>query len=99
MAVTPQLLARLGCLDDLLELVAALGYDPGGDELNPDARARLGLVGAAFGVRRAAIVGRHGAFLLYAVVAAAPTRAQVAAAVERLARSTPGSHSLLLALD
>ncbi|HTT67634.1 MAG TPA: N-6 DNA methylase [Gemmatimonadales bacterium] len=99
MAVTPQLLARLGSLDDLLELAAALGYEPGGDELNTVARRRLGLDGAALGTRRAAIVGRHGTYQLYGLVATGPTRSQVAAATERLARATPGSHQLLLVLD
>ena len=99
MAVTPQLLARLGSLDDLFELATALGYAPGGDELNPAARVRLGLDGAGLGVRRAAIVGRHGGFLLYGLVAASPARPQVTVAAERLARSTPGSHHLLLVLD
>ncbi|HXY67883.1 MAG TPA: N-6 DNA methylase [Gemmatimonadales bacterium] len=99
MAVTPQLLARLGSLDDLLELVAALGYQPGGDELNPATRQRLGLDGVALGTRRAAIVGRRGGYLVYGLVAAGATRSQVAAAAERLARATPGSHHLLLVLD
>lgn len=99
MPVTPQLLARLTSLDDLLELAAALGYDPGGDELNAAARARLGLESAALGTRRAAIVGRHGGYTLYGLLADGGTRSQVAAAAERLARSTPGSQSLLLVLD
>jgi Eco57I restriction-modification methylase len=98
-AVTPELLARLTSLDDLLELAAGLGYAPGGDELNQEARRRLGLDGAGLATRRAAIVGRHGAFTLYGLVADAPSRSQVAAAVERLARATPGAHGLLLALD
>ena len=99
MAVTPQLLARLSSLDDLLELAAALGYEPGGDELNAAARARLGLDRAALGAQRAAIVGRHGTFTLYGIVAGGPSRAEVAGAAERLARSTLGSQGLLLVLD
>ena len=99
MAIAPQLLARLASLDDLLELVAALGYTPGGDELNPAARARLGLDGAGLATRRAAIVGHHAAFIVYGLVADTPTRAHVAAAAERLARATPGERNLLLVLD
>ena len=99
MAIAPQLLARLASLDDLLELAAALGYAPGGDELNAAARARLGLDGAGLATRRAAIVGRHASFTLYGMVADTPTRGQVAAAAERLARATPGERNLLLVLD
>ncbi len=99
MAVTPQLLARLASLDDLLELAAGLGYAPGGDEITAAARARLGLEAPGLGVRRAAIVGRHAGFTLYGLMADTPTRAQVAAATERLARATPGEHGLLLVLD
>jgi len=98
-AITPQLLARLASLDDLLELAAALGYAPGGDELNAAARARLGLDGAGLATRRAAIVGHHASFTIYGMVADTPTRAQVAAAAERLARATPGERNLLLVLD
>jgi hypothetical protein len=98
-AVTPQLLARLSSLDDLLELVAVLGYAPGGDEIGPASRARLGLDGAGMGTRRAAVVGRHGSFTVYGLMADTPSSTQVAAATERLARATPGSHSLLLVLD
>jgi len=99
LAITPQLLARLASLDDLLELAAALGYAPGGDELNAAARARLGLDGAGLATRRAAIVGHHASFTIYGMVADTPTRAQVAAAAERLARATPGERNLLLVLD
>ncbi len=98
MAVTAQLLAGLRSLDDLLELAAALGYAPGGDELNAAARARLGLDGG-LGVRRAAIVGRHGAYSLYGLLAESPTPGEVAAAAARLARATPGEHGLLVVLD
>ncbi len=99
MAVAPELLARLASLDDLLEFVAALGFAPGGDELNAGARARLGLDAAGLGIRRAAIVARRGSFTVYGVVAENPSRARVAAAAERLARAAPGERSLLLALD
>ncbi len=99
MAVTPELLARLTSLDDLLEVVAELGYAPGGDELNAGARSRLGLDAPVLGTRRAAIVGRRGSFVVYGLQAERPGRAEVAAAVERLARTTPGERDLLLALD
>ena len=99
MAIAPQLLARLASLDDLLELTAALGYAPGGDELNAAARARLGLDGAGLATRRAAIVGRHASFTVYGLLADTPARSQVSAAAERLARATPGEHNLLLVLD
>ena len=99
MAISPRLLSRLASLDDLLELTAALGYEPGGDELNAVARSRLGLACPALGARRAAVIGRRGAFTIYGVVADAPTRSQVAAAAERLARATPGDHNLLFVLD
>ena len=98
MGVTPQLLARLSSLDDLLELAAELGYEPGGDELNPSARERLGLDGP-LGTRRAAIVGRRGSFVVYGLVAERPGRPEVAAAAERLARASPGERTLLLVLD
>jgi hypothetical protein len=80
-------------------LAAELGYARGGEELNPAARARLGLDGPALGTRRAAIVGRHASFLVYGLVADQPGRQEVAAAAERLARATPGERSLLLVLD
>jgi hypothetical protein len=98
-AIAPQLLARLTSLDDLFELVTALGYTPVGDELNAAARARLGLDVAGLATRRAAIVGRHASFVIYGLVADTPARSQVATAAERLARATPGDHNLLLVLD
>ncbi len=96
-AITPALLARIRALDDLLELAAALGYEPHGEDLSPAARERLGL-GDGVGVRRAAIVGRRGSFVLYGAMLADPARARVAHAVERLARATPGERNLLFAL-
>lgn len=99
MAVTPQLLSRLRTLDDLHELVAALGYSPCSEELNPVARERLGLGGSGLGTRRAAIVGRHGPFLIYGAVLESATRSRVAQAMERLGRATPGERNILIALD
>ena len=99
MGITAALLSRLSSLDDLLEVAAELGYAPGGDELNPAARSRLGFDGPALGTRRAAIVGRHSSFVVYGLVAERPGRGEVATAVERLARATPGERNLLLALD
>jgi hypothetical protein len=96
--VTTDLLARIRCLDDLHELVAELGYTPGGDELSAPARARLGLGAEALGVRRAAIVGRRGPFVLYGAIFADVARHRVALATERLARATAGERNLLLAI-
>ncbi len=95
--ITTALLSRQRTLDDLLELAAALGYEPRGEDLSPAARERLGL-GDGIGVRRAAIVGRRGSFLLYGAVLRDDGRPRVAQAVERLARATPGERNLLLAL-
>jgi len=97
-AVTPELLSRLRTLDDLHELVAALGYEAAGEELNPGARERLGL-GDGLGTRRAAIVGRQGTYLVYGVLLDAAPRHVVATALERLSRATPGERNLLIALD
>lgn len=98
MPVTTDLLARIRCLDDLHELVAELGYTPGGDELSGAARARLGLGSDALGVRRAAIVGRRGPFVLYGAMVDDIARHRVAQAAERLARATAGERNLLLAI-
>ncbi|MFI5207078.1 MAG: Eco57I restriction-modification methylase domain-containing protein [Gemmatimonadales bacterium] len=99
MAITPDLLARMRTLDDLHELVAALGFSPVGDELGPVAREQLGFAGDGLGVSRAAIVARHGPFVVYGAVLARAGRPEVAHAVERLARAIPGERNLLLALD
>lgn len=99
MAVTPQLLSRLHVLDDLLELVAALGFAVHSEELNEHARQRLGLGGLGLGVRRAAILGRHGSFIVYGAVLEAAARDQVALAAERLGRATLGERNMVLALD
>jgi hypothetical protein len=96
--ITPALLARLRSLDDLLELVAALGFAPRAEDLGPQARERLGL-GGATDVVRAAILGRRGAFLVYGAVFGDAARPRVAQAIERLGRSTPGERNLLFALD
>src|SRR5438105_573313 len=93
--VTTDLLSRISCLDDLHELVSELGYTPAGDELNPAARDRLGLGGDGLGVRRAAIVGRRGPFVLYGALFDDLARHRVAQAAERLARATAGERSVL----
>jgi len=98
-AVTTELLARLHSLDDLLELVAALGFAPCGDELNPAARERLGLGADALGVRRAAVLGRCGAFRVYGAVLKDASRTVVSQAIERLSRATAGQRHLLFVLD
>jgi hypothetical protein len=98
-AITTDLLARLRSLDDLLELALALGFSPRSDELSPTAQERLGLGGRGLGIRRAAIIGRHEALVVYGAVMEDASRASVALAVERLARATPGERHLLLILD
>jgi hypothetical protein len=97
-AVTPELLARLHTLDDLHELVAALGYAPAGDELGSAALERLGLAGDTLGVRRAAVLARRGSWVVYGAVLAGGERQAVAQAAERLARATPGERNMLFAL-
>ena len=99
MPVTRHLLSRLRGLDDLIELAAGLGYIPCADELNHDARQRLGLSVPGLGTRRAAILGRAGSFAVYGVVADQPAREQIATAVRRLSTATGHAPSLLLALD
>jgi len=98
-AITTDLLARLHSLDDLIELVRALGYSAGPDELSPAARTRLGLGAISLDVRRAAILGRHESLLVYGVVMHEASRALVGLAAERLSRATSGEQFLLLVLD
>jgi len=98
-AITTDLLARLRSLDDLIELVRALGYTAGTDELSPAARARLGLGGIGLDIRRAAILGRHENLVVYGVVMHQASRALVGLATERLSRATSGERFLLLVLD
>lgn len=97
MPLSLEQLRALGSLDDLIGLVAALGYAPSAHELNTTAQERLGLAGA-LGTHRAAIIGRHGAFRVYGIQLGEASRANVATAVERLARSAPGEQQLVLAL-
>jgi hypothetical protein len=97
--VTRELLRRLRSLDDLLELVSALGYEPQTDELNAEAQRRLGLAVPALGLRRSAIVGRAGALAVYGLLADDPSRSAIAAAMGRLAQATAGQQNLLFALD
>ncbi len=99
MAVTRELLSRLRTLDDLVELAAALGYSPQAEELNGDARRRLGLDVPSLGTRRSAIVARAGTLSVYGIVADSPAPGPVAAAAARLAHATAGTQHLLLALD
>jgi hypothetical protein len=96
--VTVPQLRALQSLDDLIGFVASLGYTPSGHELNPEARARVGLNGST-GTLRAAIVGRHGPFRVYGVQMADASRALVGLAAERLARATPGEQQLVFALE
>src|SRR5437868_8167737 len=96
--ITTDLLARIRCLDDLHELVAELGYTPGCDELSGRARERMGLAADGLGIRRAAVVGRRGPFIIYGALFDTAARASVAQAAERLAKATTGERNLLLAL-
>lgn len=98
MPITPQFLTTIRTLDDLIGLAGALGYEPRGDDLGREGRARLGW-SANTGIQRAAIVGRHGSFVLYGAVVEQASRSRVNFAAERLARATPGERNLLLALD
>ena len=99
MPITTDLLARLRSLDDLHELVAELGYTPGGDELSSAARSRLGLGADGLGVRRAAIVGHRGPFVVYGAIVEDAARHRIAQATERLARATAGERNLLFAIE
>ena len=97
--VTTRLLARLKTLDDLLELVAELGFAPAADELGPGARGHVGLGAESLAVQRAALLGHCGAFRAYGVVLEDAGRSPVGLAAERLARATGGERNLLFALD
>ena len=97
-AITADLLSRIRTLDDLHELVVALGYPPVSDELSEAARERLGLSGPGLGVLRAAIVARRGPFVIYGAVLDRASRGEVAQAAERLARATPGERNMLFVL-
>lgn len=99
MPVTRRLLARLHCLDDLIELAVELGYEPQACELNREAQRRLGLDVSALGARRAAIVGRAGSLAVYGILAADPSRDAIASCASRLAHATAGTPQLLFALD
>ncbi len=99
MPITTDLLARVRSLDDLHELVAELGYTPGGDELSSAARSRLGLGADGLGVRRAAIVGRRGPFVVYGAIVEDASRHRIALVTERLARATAGERNLLIAIE
>lgn len=98
MPVTTALLSRLRSLDDLADLIRALGFAPVFEELPPASRAPLGLGPPENGVTAAAIVGRHGGLRLYGVTLREPSRAHVADVCERLARAAPGQQQLLLVL-
>lgn len=99
MPTTRDLLARMRGLEDLLEVVGALGYAPRGEDLNRDAWSRLGLGAPQLGVRRAAVLARHGTLTVYGLVAASPARDVIRETAGRLARATAGTQALLLALD
>ena len=86
MLVTPDLLARLRTLDDLVELAATLGYQPAMQELGAATRVRLGLAAPSLTVERAALLARHGQFRVYGALMADASRDAVGRAVTHLAR-------------
>ncbi len=97
MPVTTALLSRLRSLDDLTELTREIGFRAAPADLGVEARERLG-IGGLPGIRRAAVLARHGHFLVYGITARSVARDAVAAAAERLARRS-SDRFLLFALD
>jgi len=95
--VSISLLGRLRSLDDLVEMVGALGYRAAPADLGIEARRRLGIADPPF-VQRAAVLGRHGHYRVYGLLLPSATREAVAATVERLARHSD-DRFLLLALE
>src|SRR5256885_9538616 len=74
--VVRSLLARTEQIDDLREVIRVLGYDAAWEPVPPGP-----WVGpAAAGVRRAALIGRRGAFRIFALHGDEPLRAARAAA-------------------
>ena len=69
------ILARATQIESLRELFAALGYEPARESVPVEA-----WLGATAGIARAALIGRHGAFRVFALEAAAPEDAARAAA-------------------
>jgi len=74
-----------------------LGFQAAPSDLGMEARRRLGVADTP-GVRRAAVIARHGHFHVYGLVLRPATREAVAATVERLARHSD-DRFLLLALE
>src|SRR5438309_3740579 len=85
--VLRSLLARTEQIDDLREVIRVLGYDAAWEPVPPG--PWLGPAAETAGVRRAALIGRPGAFRIFALHAHDPARAARVAAprvAPRLAR-------------
>src|SRR5438309_11148623 len=71
--VLRSLLARTEQIDDLREVIRVLGYDAAWEPVPPG--PWLGPAAETAGVRRAALIGRSGAFRIFALHADDPARA------------------------
>jgi len=91
--VLRSLLARTEQIDDLREVIRVLGYDAAWEPVPPG--PWLGPAAATAGVRRAALIGRRGAFRVFALHSDEPLRAARAAAGRLAAAAERG---LVLAL-
>src|SRR5207247_2040339 len=91
--VLRSLLARIEQIDDLREVIRVLGYDAAWEPVPPG--PWLGPAAATAGVRRAALIGRRGAFRVFALHSDEPLRAARAAAGRLAAAAERG---LVLAL-
>src|SRR5256885_2564919 len=91
--VLRSLLARTEQIDDLREVIRVLGYDAAWEPVPPG--PWLGPAATTAGVRRAALIGRRGAFRIFALHSDEPLRAARAAAARLAAGAERG---LLLAL-
>ncbi len=91
--VLRSLLARTEQIDDLREVIRVLGYDAAWEPVPPG--PWLGSAAESAGVRRVALIGRWGAFRIFALEAGDPLRAARAAATRLAAGMERG---LVLAL-
>src|SRR5256885_10250879 len=91
--VLRSLLARTEQIDDLREVIRVLGYDAAWEPVPPG--PWLGRAATTAGVRRAALIGRRGAFRIFALQGEEPLRAARAAAGRLAAGAERG---LVLAL-
>src|SRR5437899_9989722 len=86
--VLRSLLARTEQIDDLREVIRVLGYDAAWEPVPPG--PWLGPAAETAGVRRAALIGRSGAFRIFALHADDPARAARVAAARLAARLERG---------